>query len=239
MTGLSGRKGRTARVAVLALAFAGGAVLGGEAQDRLFALGALEDVATGETLVYDFARQGDYADSRLGKSARSEARLTVNASGEGGARQALAVVRDGDEVIGGFDPFPADAGNPMFMVFMEESVTAMASLTGGSSFYIRNRMREALGSQDSVRDVSVAYEGREVPARELTFQPFLRDKNAEKMGSAFAGLTITFVMSDEIPGGFARMEAVTAPGSLPGQAPPPEGTPLMDLTVSFAGIEEG
>ncbi|TPE52148.1 hypothetical protein [Amaricoccus solimangrovi] len=244
MTGPTGRGARLG-VAALALALLARGALAGEAQDRLFALGALDEVRTGETLVYDFSREGAYSGDKLDKIAHGEARLTVEPGEEAGKRAAVALVRDGDKLIANFDPFPADAGNPMFMVFMEEAVATMSKLTGGSSFYIRNRMREALGAQDAVEETTVAYEGREVPARVLTFQPFLSDRNADKMGPAFVDLTIRFTMSDEIPGEFARMEAVTGPDAAApdaaraGGAAKPEAPPLMDLSLTLSKIEEG
>ncbi|PZQ49005.1 MAG: hypothetical protein DI556_12720 [Rhodovulum sulfidophilum] len=215
---------------VLALG-AGGAAAAGEAQDRLFALHALGGVETGQTLVYDFSRRGDFPAGTLTPVADGEARLRL-APGEGDkGRAAIAELRDGQTVIARFDPFPGDAGNPMFMVFMEEAVAGMSKITGGSSFYIRNRMREALGAQDAVEAVEVAYDGREVAARRLTFQPFLRDKNAAKMGAPFVDLAISFVMSDEVPGEFLSMEAVTGPGE--------GGEPLMDLKLDLTKVEEG
>ena len=236
MAGALRLAGGAARMGALVLALAlGGAAEAGEAQDRLFALGALGDVATGTTLVYDFTRTGDYPEDKLGKIAHGEARLSVEAGGEGGARTAVALLRDDEKQIAHFDPFPGDAGNPMFMVFMEETVATMAKLTGGSAFYIRNRMREALGAQDAVSAGEVDFAGRTVPARTLTFQPFLHDKNAAKMGPAFQAMTITFVMSDEIPGAFARMEAVAAAPAGAGEA---AGAPLLDLGFRLAKIEE-
>ncbi len=215
---------------VLALALAGTAAVAGEAQDRLFALGALKDVPTGNTLVYDFTREGAFPDDKLGKVTHGEARLSLVAGAEPEARAAVVLLRDDEKLVANFDPFPGDAGNPIFMVFMEETVATMAKLTGGSSFYIRNRMREALGAQDAVTPTDVSFGGETLPGQTLTFQPFLNDKNAAKMGAAFQALTITFVMSDEVPGEFVRMEAV-APGA--------EGAaPLLDLGFRLTKIEE-
>lgn len=217
--------------AALVLALGGGAALAGEAQDRLFALGALGDVETGQTLVYDFSRAGTFPADTLTPVEGGEARLTLTPGAAGESRAALAEVRDDGTVLASFEPFPADAGNPMFMVFMEEAVSGMAKLTGGSPFYIRNRMREALGAQDVVEEVKVVYGGQELAARQLTFQPFLRDENAARMGQAFVDLAIRFVMSDEVPGEFVAMEAVTGPGE--------GGAPLFDLKMDLTAVEEG
>ena len=233
MTG-AGRQARglaRAGMVAVALMLGAGAAAAGEAQDRLFALQALSKVETGETLVYDFLRGGAYPDAKLPKIANGEARLTLTAAPEGQTRGAVALLRDGDKLISNFDPFPGDAGNPMFMVFMEETVASMAKITGGSVFYIRNRMREALGAQNAIEPVTVAYDGHDVPGRKLSFQPFLKDKNAAKMGQAFVDLTITFVMSDDVPGEFQSMRAVTGPVE--------GGAPLMDVKFDLSKVEEG
>ena len=233
MTG-AGRQARglaRAGMVAVALMLVAGAASAGEAQDRLFALQALSGVETGQTLVYDFSRGGAYRDDALPRIAHGQARLTLTAGAEGQPRGAVALLRDEDKLISNFDPFPGDAGNPMFMVFMEETVASMAKITGGSNFYIRNRMREALGAQDSIEPTTVAYGGRDVPARTLTFQPFLNDKNAAKMGQAFVDLTITFVMSDEVPGEFLSMRAVTGPVD--------GGAPLMEVKFDLSKVEEG
>jgi hypothetical protein len=215
----------------LALTLGAGAASAGEAQVRLFALQALRGVEPGQTLVYGFSRNGGFPEDKLPKIAEGEARLTLGPAAEGRPETAVVVLSDGEKKMANFDPFPGDAGNPMFMVFMEETVTGMAKITGGSVFYIRNRMREALGQQNAIEEMTVAYEGRDVPARKLTFQPFLKDKNAAKMGQAFVDLAITFVMSDEVPGEFVAMEAVTGPVE--------GGTPLMDVKFDLTEVEEG
>lgn len=229
------RGGQIARGAIIAL-LCGASLAGfltpdtaraGEAQDQLFATGALGDVATGEVLVYEFERTGGFPTEKLGKVTAGAAKLTLAAGTDGGPRTALAEIEDGGRHA--YDPFPAEAGNPMFMVFMEEAVESMAKLTGGSPFYIRNRMREALSAQDSVTPVEVEYGGAKVQARELAFQPFTGDKNADRMG-AFSDLTIRFVMSDAVPGEFARMEAVTGPG--------PDGAPFMRMSLDLDKVEK-
>lgn len=232
MTGRRKHARGLARAGMVAVALIAGtgAASAGEAQDRLFALQALRGVETGQTLVYDFSRGGAYPAEKLPKIEDGEARLSLQA-GEGQARTAVALLRDDNKLISNFDPFPGEAGNPMFMVFMEETVASMAKITGGSIFYIRNRMREALGAQNSIEEMTVAYGGHDVPARKLTFQPFLTDKNAAKMGQAFVDLSVTFVMSDDVPGEFLAMEAVTGPVE--------GGVPLMDVKFDLTEVEEG
>lgn len=204
---------------------AGGA-LAGEAQERLFATGALGNVATGAALVYDFERLGAFPADRLAPVEGGAARLGLRDGAKG--REAVVTLDDNSRAMD-FDPFPAGAGNPIFLVFMEQNVTAMATLTGGSPFYIRNRMREALAEQDRVAPVEVVFGGATLPGRRLSFAPFAEDENRARMG-VFADLEISFVMSDAVPGEFASLRAETGPA--------PDGTPAFLLSFDLDHLEE-
>lgn len=82
-------------------------------------------------------------------------------------------------------PFPISGGDPVLTFFLEEVTRDMAQLTGGSPFYIRNRLKDALfrgGDLNADAGQSIA-----------VFQPFDGDPNAARMGG-FENLTLTFVL---------------------------------------------
>ncbi len=106
-----------------------------------------------------------------------------------------------DRTIG---PFPISSGDPVLTFFLEQTTRDMAALTGGSPFYIRNRMKEAL------------FQGGEVTKTDdgitASFQPFAQDANAARM-NGFQSLTLTFVMAaPEEPIRELRAETDAAPG---------------------------
>lgn len=84
-------------------------------------------------------------------------------------------------------PFPVSGGDPVLTFFLEQTTRDMARLTGGSPFYIRNRIKDALfqGGQITPTDGGTV----------ASFQPFVTDPNAGRMG-AFQTLTLTFVLDD-------------------------------------------
>ncbi|MFC0201376.1 hypothetical protein [Paracoccus rhizosphaerae] len=84
-------------------------------------------------------------------------------------------------------PFPISGGDPVLTFFLEQTARDMATLTGGSPHYIRNRMKDAL-----FRGGEIAHDGDVTTA---TFHPFEEDPNAERM-NGFQSLTLTFVMGD-------------------------------------------
>ncbi|MGF1658078.1 MAG: hypothetical protein ACFCUS_01470 [Rubrimonas sp.] len=79
------------------------------------------------------------------------------------------------------------SGNPMLMVFLESALRSVGDATGGGGYYLRNRIRESL------RDRIAAENGA------LVARPFAGLPEAERLGG-FAGLTLTFVLSDDAPG---------------------------------------
>ncbi len=84
-------------------------------------------------------------------------------------------------------PFPISGGDPVLTFFLEQTARDMARLTGGSPFYIRNRIKDALfqgGQITRTGDQAVA-----------SFTPFAQDPNGARMGG-FQTLTLTFVLGD-------------------------------------------
>lgn len=84
-------------------------------------------------------------------------------------------------------PFPISGGDPVLTFFLEQTARDMAGLTGGSPFYIRNRLKDAL-----FRGGEITHEGATATA---TFRPFADDPNAARM-QGFQTLTLTFVMDN-------------------------------------------
>lgn len=112
------------------------------------------------------------------------------------------------QVLGSFrDPI----GNPVAMLFLERTVRAIAEQTGGSPYYIRNRMRDALGGPGKVEAVTVPWDGASVPATAVALTPFADDAHRDNLG-AFADLEIRVVMSEEVPGWYHSM-SVEAPAT--------------------------
>jgi hypothetical protein len=112
------------------------------------------------------------------------------------------VDRDRSRKIG---PFPISGGDPALTFFLEHTARDMASLTGGSPFYIRNRIKDAL-----FRGGTITRKGNMLTAE---FLPFAEDPNAARM-NGFATLTLTFVMTDPHKP-ISEMRAATA-GDQPG-----------------------
>ena len=217
-------RGWAAAIAV-ALGVAGGSAFAGAAQDRIFALTVLESIPTGQTILFDHSREVGIETEHLPSIADGRVAITL-VEEEAGSRKAQVVLFN-ESREQRFNPFPADGGNPLLMVFMETAVRGMATLTGGSPFYIRNRMREAVRTQDRGSPIEFDYEGHRVAGERFLFRPFDQDPNRERMG-AFANLEISFVVSADVPGTFAALAARTAPDA--------NGKHLLAETMILQGV---
>ncbi|HHI69742.1 MAG TPA: hypothetical protein ENJ91_01970 [Rhodobacteraceae bacterium] len=175
------------------------------ATDIVFSTGVLDSIPQGKHVTYRHQRLGP-SDNNFHSVKDGLITLGVFPD-ESGGEEAILEMRDGGK-LQNRTPFPADAGNPLVMAFLESSLRSMAQITGGSPFYLRNRIKEALRSGGSIEPVTVTVDGETLTAEKVVFIPFRNDKNAAKMGD-FAGLELSFVVSDAVPGGFVQMSAQT------------------------------
>ncbi|MGC9418845.1 MAG: hypothetical protein ACP5EN_07715 [Rhodovulum sp.] len=187
---------------------AGGAALadteGTETYDMLFKGGTLDDVPRAVTLVY--ARE---VTNRANPEAATAATGAVELSfaGETPERAVLRFTRGG--AFSAIGAFPAEVGNPVVMYFLESLVRDVAETSGGSPFYIRNRLKESLVRSAEVEEVEAPFGGGEVQARALTLHPFEDDPNRARM-RGFADLAVTVTMSEEVPGWYHSLTARVA-----------------------------
>ncbi len=195
------------------------------ATDLVFSTGVLDNIPQQKTVTYEHIRLGP-KDSGLHLIENGLVALSV-VGGEIGGNEAILEMRD-NGTLRNRTPFPADAGNPLVMAFLESSLRSMAQITGGSPFYLRNRIKESLRSGGQVTPTTVTIGDKSMPATRITFQPFQHDKNAARMGD-FANLTLTFVVSDDVPGGFAQFSAAT---------PMVDGKSLYRETIRYSSLAD-
>lgn len=129
-----------------------------------------------------------------------ENRISVALQSEGDDIETV-VTLDTDGAARRLDRFQGVPGNPILMVFMETLVGSISRATGGSPFYLRNRIKDSFANGDvvSVGDRST-----------ITLQPFENDRNRERMGP-FADMTISMELDRGQPGMFAFLVAKTEP----------------------------
>lgn len=206
-----GRTPGRAIAVTLLLGLALAAPLGaGEVQDRLFVTGTLEPVPTGQRLVFGHTRGGTFDSANLPPIEDGEMVVTLTGTAaDAGGREVSVTAKDSAKERQ-LLTMPVSAGHPLLLIFLESTVRNIAALTGGSPFYIHNRIRDALAAEETLEPVEVRLADGDVAGERLVFRPFTDDPNRSKLGD-FARLEIRVTLSDAVPGGIARLEASAAP----------------------------
>lgn len=202
----------------------GAATTEGEATNELiFRDGTLDPVDRARVLVYD----RDVTNTLQPRAAvRYTGEIALSIVQEDMEMARLEFRRDGGRRSMG--SFPASVGNPMIMVFYESVVRDMAESAGGSSFYIRNRVKESLIQPAEIVTSTAMVDGAEIATKTIRLHPFEGDPNADRM-MGFGALELTVTMSDAVPGWYLSLSA---------EVPDPEGSgPIYNSSVTFERTE--
>jgi len=186
-----------------------GAALAEAPYARLFAADGLAGLGPGAALDYALDEPAPPDGGAPAAEAVLRLRLSVG-DGSGGETADLALLRGGTESrIGGF---PASVGNPLIMYFLESVLRDMAARAGGSPFYIRNRIKEALLRDATVTPVTLRHGGQTIAAEEVRLHPFAGDAARARMGG-FDTMELAFVVAPGLPGRFYSLSALATPAT--------------------------
>lgn len=191
------RRAISAAICAGLLLVAGPPVLAGDAGDAVFAERgpwSLDDKGLAWALTVDGPEAPGFLHVAQGSVTL---RPTIDPSDQ---QPVLELVQQTDSRTRKVGPFPISGGDPVLVFFLEQTARDMASLTGGSPFYIRNRIKDAI-----FRGGDLSRDGQHAIA---TFRPFADDPNAGRM-QGFENLTLTFVM-DEPTAPIRELRAETA-----------------------------
>ena len=157
----------------------------GEAGDLVFAERGRWDLSQGP-LVWTLRQTGPEVGgfAPLGEGTVTLAAVAPDAAD---GPPALELTEQTPRITRRIGPFPASGGDPALTFFLETIARDMAALTGGSPFYIRNRLKDALFRDGAVR--------REGEATVAVFTPFAQDENRGRM-AGFDTLELRFTLDD-------------------------------------------
>ncbi|WP_210530480.1 hypothetical protein [Rubellimicrobium arenae] len=211
--------GRIAAIALCAALTAGGALRAESAFDLVFRTGTLDGLSQGTRLTYEGegpaeAPPGeDWREIVVGLQPDGSAMVEGRREGGGDAAQPLG-------------RFNAATGNPIAMLFLEQTVRRIAEATGGSPFYIRNRIRDSLAGTGRIEDVTVDWDGGPIPATEVVLLPFAEDAHRAELGP-FADLEIHVVVSESVPGWYHSIRTESGAAG---------AEPVDQTSLTLAGI---
>jgi len=199
-----------------------------EAETLLFETNHLKKITKPEKLHYIFVKSGT-----LEQSFQDDVQVSIDKITPDGGKYVTTEFFSGPKRIN-FPPIEEAKGNPVLVFFLERDIREMERLTGGRSLYFRHRIRMALADHAEVRSVKIAYDGKEVDAKEIKITPYLNDELKDRFGR-HVGKYYLFILSDKIPGQIYQLHSVDPDGQ-PGQS----GTvpPLIEETLTFSAGEK-
>lgn len=199
----------TGLAAVLAAGMAVAAPLeGDETYDMLFREGTLDRIDRDAALVYSREVSNTLKPEA---AARDSGDVKLTFRGDEAEMAMLAFHKD--EKHRALGQFPASVGNPMIMYFYETVVRDMAEAAGGSPYYIRNRVKDALIAPSDIETGEAVVNGETVETRTIRMYPFADDPNVERM-QGFGDLELRVTMSDAVPGWYMSLVAEASDGEV-------------------------
>jgi len=208
-------------LALAAAAVAPAATLEGkESYDLLFRQGTLDAVDRDAALFYE-----RHVTNALKPETEERDSGRIELGFQGDSAELARLTLHQDEKHRSLGVFPASVGNPMIMFFYETVVRDMAEATGGSPFYVRNRVKDALIQPSQIETGEADIGGKTIPTTTITLRPFADDPNRDRM-QGFGDLVLSVTMSDEVPGWYLSLVAET------GEA----GDPVYRSKVVYDGL---
>jgi hypothetical protein len=222
---LHGRAPCVGRIAAAALLFMQAAVHAdpvpiSPAETLLFMTPHLQEVQPPKRLHYEFRKSGTL---EQGFSDTVDVDITGGTDGsKKGATRFFSGTRRMD-----FPEIEHVEGNPVLLFYLDREVREMSRLTHGTPIHFQKMMRTALAESAQIKNIDIRFDGRSLPARQITITPYLADPNRERF-EQLAAKKYVFTLCDGIPGHVYQLRAFVpaASGSSKDEA-------VIDETLTF------
>ena len=193
------------------------------AVDLLFEEPHLETLEAGTVLSYDFSHQA--SEAALGEDYEDRIEVTLEPGEEEGRFDTTVMLFSGERRLPA-GPFRGMSGNPIIMLFLEHDVLEMNRHLEGNAFYIRNRIKDALGTAVA-EPVTIRHQDEEVAAWKVVLRPFANEQDTPRL-NRFVDKQYEFVLAEAVPGWVYEIRAV---------APSENGAPLTADLLRFEGAQ--
>ena len=202
-----GRLRAPVAASVAAILFASAASAAPATVDLVFYAPHFAKLENGSTIQYRFVRTAEQG----GLDPSFEDKVTV-AVGPQGAEDSVSI-KLFTGARGSTLTNMSKTGNPVIVALLEQDVLEMQKALGGSPFYFRNRLRQALSEGPAAVPTKVEYAGRTVDGWRVTIRPFENDVKNRTRLKEFAARSYELTFADEVPGGLYTLRTVTPKAS--------------------------
>lgn len=196
-----------AAASLAALLVAGAPAHAGPATaDLVFNASHFAKIADGRTVTYNFVRTANGgANDKLEPS--FEDKVSILVGPQGNANSVRVDLFSGKRAQQ-FENL-SKTGNPVIVAVLEQDVKEMNKALGGSPFYFRNRLRQALTEDTSSQPTRIEFGGKTHDGWKVTLKPFANDpQNAYRL-KEYAQRSYELTFSDDVPGGLYALKTVT------------------------------
>lgn len=181
-----------------------------EAEKLMFLSPQLAGVHEPTTIAYD------YEADEAGKHVADRASLVMSRTPGGACCATHTEYRSGAAAIARPD-MDDPKTNPVLLYFLVDQIQSLTHATHGQMLHFQRRIRQALADEAQIKDVTVRWEGKDVPARAIHIAPFINDPYRVRFEHE-AHTEYDFVLSDAVPGGVVRLSS-TLPADKAGDPP--------------------
>jgi hypothetical protein len=197
-----------------------------QANRLLFMTDHLSNVPHHSALEYEFERKGT-----LESPFRDTVAVRVAAQGSAGGKQAQIELFTGERKRA-FPPVDDARGNPVLLAFLQHDVAEMQRFTDGSWRHFQRLIKFALEGGAVVEAVTIAYDGHDLDAVQISIRPFLQDPQRARY-SDFDRKYYVFTLSEAVPGWIYQLRSVVPPSEAE------EAMPLLEETLTLRGVRGG
>ncbi len=177
------------------------------ALERIFDSEQMKTVNTGQRINFTHTRIG-IDPEKMPPLADRVIQVAVTEDSAVGRQLSVSLTEDGRSR--NLDAFSGDSGNPVLMIFLESVTKSVAKASGGSPFYIKNRITDAFRRGTELAKTEIEIGDKTIEATRSSYSPFALEQNKARLGD-FANFEISFVTSKDVPGRIVEMVALSDP----------------------------
>ncbi len=170
----------------------------------LFETPQIANVKPGTKFVYKNVRKPS-DETQMGKGFTDDITVDVESDGAPGKKNVVVNLYTGERARDPHRITDMD-GNPMLVVFLDNTLGRFQQLAGGDRGYLKNRFSRAIGDEATLTPVKIAYNGADVDGYRIDVKPFATHPARARM-RGFENIAVSIVVSEKIPGHFAKMTA--------------------------------
>lgn len=175
-----------------------------KATTLLFETPHIASVAPGTKFVYKNERVPSN-EQLLGKGFVDDITVAIESDGAPGKKNVVVNLYSGERAREPQHITDMD-GNPMLVVFLDNALGRFQQLAGGNRNYLKNKISRSIGDDATLTAVKISYNGADVDGYRVFVKPFANDPSRAKM-RGFEDAELSLIISDKIPGFFAKMIA--------------------------------